>query len=82
MKTRTSKYIKTKHGVYERAAETKDNVYFICYTTDEDSLRVLMYDRLFQLKSEGKEAFTSFKKDKNKFTWSSKKFKESLVRRK
>jgi len=82
MKTRTSKYISTAQGTYERAAETKDNIYYISYTETEDSAKVLMYDRHLQLQRNDRMAFASLEADRNNFTWVSKKYKESLVRRK
>lgn len=81
MKTRTSKYIVNTHGVYERAAETKDSIYFINHRNKDNSSKVIMCDRKLSLKHNDILAYDCLIADKNNFTWVSKKLPKKFGRK-
>jgi hypothetical protein len=80
MRINKSNRIISNNRYYNRAIETANHIYFVCFDTSVLREKVKMYDRKMRLVSENIESYNSLSEvlEKNDYGWVSKKMKENL----
>jgi hypothetical protein len=78
MKFNNHRAIRGEKGLFERALETNENIYFMNFKDKKKTTSIKMYDRKMTFLGEYSTAYFAFKRDLENYSWISPKLKKHL----